>query len=122
MKSRHFALALALCLAILASPVQAAWAVAVGDGGAGGDPIFAADYRNVPTAKRHALEACEQDFNDCKIVATGDYGCLAMASPDKHRWAVEQDRKPAIAAEKAVAACEALTGARCRVEHQFCHR
>jgi len=111
------ALLLSLLILILgASQSYAAWAVALGSDGS---PIVS--RFNLPdTVRQNALSGCrQQGFHNCRIVASGSQGCLAMATTGK-RWGVAAGGSKARADGFALEACTALHAGACKVVHDFC--
>ena len=78
-------LAVACSLSLLAPvPAMADWAVA--QAAPGGKP-FVQRFRSISWASDVALEACRKQYQNCKVVASGSSGCLAIATTGS-KWGV----------------------------------
>ena len=116
MKSLFLALLSVLCLALTAASAQAAWAVAQPPGG--GQP-FIKRFRLESDARQTVLDACRARYGECKVVMSGDSGCVATAITGS-KWGVGKGGNQKRADAAALSACEKLGAGACRIEIQFC--
>jgi hypothetical protein len=119
---------IALVLAVLAfapNAAQASFAIALVQGGSPivhGHQGYRVNYDDAPGA----LAECNKMFhtNQCKIIAAGSSGCVALANTGPKgpatRWAAGQARRLDLADQAALANCQAQFPGRCRVVHHFC--
>ena len=116
MKSLFLALLSVLCLALTTASAQAAWAVAQPSGG--GQP-FIQRFRLEADARQTVLDACRARYGECKVVMSGDSGCVATAITGS-KWGVGKGGNQKRADAAALSACEKLGAGACRIEIQFC--
>jgi len=109
-----------LIVAVTATQSYAAWAVAMGTDGL---PTVSRAWSSVGTAQSDALSGCTKEgYKNCKIVASGMSGCLALANTGTThtRWGVGQATRKYDADGKALANCKALKAGPCALVHDFC--
>jgi hypothetical protein len=107
-----------LCLALFApAPAFAAWAVALGSTGG----PYVTRYTLPDEARAGVLADCKKAVQNCHVVASGDSGCVAMATTGT-RWGVGTGSPAKRADAAALAACTALGAGQCKVVHDFCGR
>lgn len=109
-----------LLVAFTATQSHAAWAVAMGTDSL---PVVSRAFSSVGGAQADVLSACsKQGYKNCKIVASGLSGCLALANtgPTRTRWGVGQAVRKFDADARALANCKALKAGACQVVHDFC--
>ncbi len=108
----------ASCLSLLASqPALADWAVAQSNH----DKPFVQRFRSVEMAGEVVLGACRANYQSCKIVITGESGCVAIATTGS-QWGVAKAGTKPRAAAAALGVCEGLNAGACGIEEQFCGR
>lgn len=109
----------ASCLMLIAAlqPAQAAWAVAQSDNG----QPFSQRFRLPDEAHANAMDACKQRYQNCRVVISGNSGCVAIATTGS-QWGVAKGGSQPRADAAALAICEGLNAGACRIEHQFCGR
>ncbi|WP_156384535.1 DUF4189 domain-containing protein [Devosia sp. Root413D1] len=114
---KHLILAVACSLSLLAPvPAMADWAVA--QAAPGGKP-FVQRFRSISWARDITLEACRKQYQNCKVIASGAGGCLAIATTGS-KWGVGKAGSKQRAHAAALKACDALGAGPCRVEDDFC--
>ena len=114
----RFLFAVVACLPLLASqPAQADWAVAQSNH----DQPFVQRFRSVEFARGVVLDACRQTYQSCKVVITGESGCVAIATTGS-QWGVAKAGSQPRANAAALGICEGLNAGACRIELEFCGR
>lgn len=108
---------LSVMLMMSLQPAHAAWAVAQSDH----DQPFSQRFRSPQMAQDDALAACKQRYQNCRVVISGDSGCVAIATTDS-QWGVAKAGSQPRADAAAMAICEGLNAGACKIEHQFCGR
>jgi len=94
---------------------QADWAVAQSNH----DQPFSQRYRTPEMAQADAMAACEQRYQNCRIVISGDSGCIAIATTGD-QWGVAKAGSQPRADAAALGICEGLNAGACKIEHNFC--
>ena len=112
-------------IAIVPSAAEASFAIALVQGG---DPVvhghngYQANYDEAPGA----IADCNHLFKttQCRIIAQGSSGCVALANNGAKgtaiRWTVGQARRKDLADQIAQEACQTQFHGNCRVVHDFC--
>ncbi|RYG56256.1 MAG: DUF4189 domain-containing protein [Alphaproteobacteria bacterium] len=115
----RFASLSTLCVMLMMSlqPAYADWAVAQSNH----DEPFLQRFRSLQMAQDDALAACNQGYQSCRVVISGDSGCVAIATTGS-QWGVAKAGSQSRADAGAMAVCEGLNAGACKIEHQFCGR
>lgn len=108
----------AACLFVVgSSPTLAAWAVAQ----SGHEQPYWQRFRLPDMAHDDAMSACSAHYPNCRVVVSGNSGCVAIATTGS-QWGVAWAGSQARADDAAMRICDGLNAGSCTIEHQFCGR
>ena len=106
------------CLMLLAPvPALADWAVAQ----SGHGQPYTQRYRGIPEASANVLAACGQHYDGCKVILSGEEGCVAIATTGKV-WGAAKAGSQSRASTLALKICTGLDAGTCEIELAFCGR
>ncbi len=114
-----------LCLLALVFPTMAHadWAFAFGTYRGGSSVGWITDSPTREAAKRGAINACLEYGPNCKVIAHGEYGCAAVATPDNGRrawWSwTENGDVPGLHSEL-LRTCHRESGRKCTIRGTAC--